>query len=88
MSLLGYAAGEQAYVLADLGENEDALTVIRAAHEETRTAIPHQIKAWLYAAEGEIAAAADQETACGARSTWPPGRLSTGPAMRTFPTSR
>jgi tetratricopeptide (TPR) repeat protein len=63
-SLLAYAAGEQAYVLADLGENEDALTVVRAAHDETRTAIPHQIKAWLYAAEGEMAAAAGQETAC------------------------
>ena len=63
-SLLAYAAGEQAYVLADLGENEDALAVIRAAHDETRTAIPHQIKAWLYAAEGELAAAADQESAC------------------------
>ena len=63
-SLLAYAAGEQAYVLADLGENEDALAVIRAAHDETRTAIPHQIKTWLYAAEGELAAAADQESAC------------------------
>jgi tetratricopeptide (TPR) repeat protein len=63
-SLLAYAAGEQAYVLADLGENEDALTVVRAAHDETRTAIPHQIKAWLYAAEGEMAGAAGQETAC------------------------
>ena len=63
-SLLAYAAGEQAYVLADLGENEDALAVIRAAHDETRTAIPHQIKTWLYAAEGELAAAAEQESAC------------------------
>ena len=63
-SLLAYVAGEQAYVLADLGENEDALAVIRAAHDETRTAIPHQIKTWLYAAEGELAAAADQESAC------------------------
>ena len=87
-SLLAYAAGEQAYVLADLGENEDALAVIRAAHDETRTAIPHQIKTWLYAAEGELAAAADRNCPAGAHSTWPPRRSSTDPTMRTFPTSR
>ena len=72
MSLLAYVAGEQAYVLADLGENEDALTVIRAAHEETHTAIPHQIKAWLYAAEGEMAAAAEPGNRLPARAR--PGR--------------
>jgi tetratricopeptide (TPR) repeat protein len=63
-SQLAYAAGEQAYVLADLGHHHDALAVVRAAHDQARTAIPHQIKVWLYAAEGEMAAAVGDETAC------------------------
>jgi transcriptional regulator with XRE-family HTH domain len=62
--LLAFAAGEQAYVLADLGRSQDALDMVRAAYAETHAAIPHQMGAWLRAAEGEMAAVAGQESAC------------------------
>ena len=62
--LLAFAAGEQAYVLLDLHRPAEALAMVRAAYEETRAAIPHQIRSWLHAAEGEMAAAAGQESAC------------------------
>jgi tetratricopeptide (TPR) repeat protein len=62
--LLAFAAGEQAYVLADLGRSHDALAMVRAAYDETYTAIPHQVRAWLRAAEGEMAASAGHETSC------------------------
>ncbi|HEX4101595.1 MAG TPA: helix-turn-helix transcriptional regulator [Pseudonocardiaceae bacterium] len=61
---LAYATGEQAYVLADLGHHHDALELVRAAHDQARTAVPSQIKVWLYAAEGEMAAATGDESAC------------------------
>jgi tetratricopeptide (TPR) repeat protein len=62
--LLAFAAGEQAYVLLDLHRPAEALAMVRAAYEETRTAIPHQVRSWLRAAEAEMAAAAGEETAC------------------------
>jgi tetratricopeptide (TPR) repeat protein len=64
LSVLAYAIGEQAYVLADLGRGDDALAMVRAACDEAHTATPHQIMAWLHAAEGELAASAGQEAAC------------------------
>jgi tetratricopeptide (TPR) repeat protein len=62
--LLAFAAGEQAYVLLDLGHPAEALEMVRAAYDETHAAIPHQIRGWLRAAEAEMAAAAGQETTC------------------------
>jgi transcriptional regulator with XRE-family HTH domain len=62
--LLAFAAGEQAYVLLDLHRPAEALAMVRAAYEETRTAIPHQVRSWLCAAEAEMAAAAGEESAC------------------------
>ena len=62
--LLAFAAGEQAYVLLDLHRPADALAMVRAAYDETRTAIPHQLRGWLRAAEAEMAAAAGQESTC------------------------
>jgi tetratricopeptide (TPR) repeat protein len=62
--LLAFAAGEQAYVLLDLGRPGEALELVRAVYDETRTAIPHQIRGWLRAAEAEMAATAGQETIC------------------------
>ena len=38
--------------------------MVRAAYEETRAAIPHQVRGWLCAAEAEMAAAAGQESIC------------------------
>jgi tetratricopeptide (TPR) repeat protein len=62
--LLAFAAGEQAYVLLDLGRPADALGVVRAVWDETHPAIPHQVRGWLRAAEAEMAAAAGDETTC------------------------
>jgi tetratricopeptide (TPR) repeat protein len=62
--LLASAAGEQAYVLLDLHRPAEALAMVRAACAETRTAIPHQVRSWLRAAEAEMAAAAGEESAC------------------------
>jgi transcriptional regulator with XRE-family HTH domain len=62
--LLAFAAGEQAYVLLDLHRPADALAMVRAAYEETRAAIPHQVRSWLRAAEAEMAAAAGEESTC------------------------
>jgi tetratricopeptide (TPR) repeat protein len=63
-AILAYACGEQAYVLADLGHHRDALALVQAAHDQNRALIPHQIQTWLHAAEGEMAAAAGEETTC------------------------
>ena len=62
--LLAFAAGEQAYVLLDLHRPAEALAMVRAAYDETREAIPPQVRGWLRAAEAEMAAAAGQEPAC------------------------
>jgi tetratricopeptide (TPR) repeat protein len=62
--LLAFAAGEQAYVLLDLGRPADALGMVRAVWDETHTTIPHQIRGWLRAAEAEMAAAAGDEPTC------------------------
>ncbi len=55
--LLAFAAGEQAYVLLDLGQPTEALDKVRAVYDQTHAAIPHQMRGWLRAAEGEMAAA-------------------------------
>lgn len=62
--LLAFSAGEQAYVLLDLKQPTEALSMVQAAYAETRAAVPHQIRGWLLAAQAEMAAAAGQETEC------------------------
>jgi tetratricopeptide (TPR) repeat protein len=63
-SLLTFAAGEQAYVLLDLGQPAQALEKVRAVRVEARTAIPRLLRGWLHAAEAEMAAAAGQQVTC------------------------
>ena len=63
-SLLAFAAGEQAYVLLDLGESAQALEKIRAVRGQVGNSIPHQLRCWLHAAEAEMAATAGQQEAC------------------------
>lgn len=63
-SLLAFAAGEQAYVLLDLGESAQALEKIRAVRGQVGGSIPHQLRCWLHAAEAEMAATAGQQDAC------------------------
>ena len=62
--LLAFASGEQAYVLLDLHRSHEALEMVRAAYADTHPRVPHEIRGWLRAAEGEMAAAARQETTC------------------------
>ncbi|HVB46068.1 MAG TPA: XRE family transcriptional regulator [Streptosporangiaceae bacterium] len=61
---LAHAAGEQAYVLLDLGEPAQALEKVRMARESAGSSIPARLRCWLYAAEAEMAAAARQQSAC------------------------
>jgi len=63
-ALLAFAAGEQAYVLLDLGQPARALEKVRAVHDHARDTIPGQLRCWLYAAEAEMAAAARQQDNC------------------------
>ena len=84
-SLIAYAAGEQSYVLADLGHHHDALALVRVAHDQARTTIPHQIKAWLSAAEAEMAAAAGEETACRQALDQAASEISHGPSNEELP---
>ena len=62
--LLAFAAGEQAYVLQDLGHPADALETVHAVYDETRAAVPHQVRGWLLAAWAEMAAAVGDEATC------------------------
>jgi tetratricopeptide (TPR) repeat protein len=83
--LLAFATGEQAYVLADLGHYDDALAMVEAAYVETHLHIPHQIRAWLRAAEGEMAAAAGLETACRHALDQAADEISHGPSGEDLP---
>jgi tetratricopeptide (TPR) repeat protein len=83
--LLAFAAGEQAYVLLDLGHPADALEVVRAAYDRTHVAIPHQIRAWLRAAEAEMAAATGQESACRRALDLAATEISHGPSGEDLP---
>jgi len=85
--LLAFAAGEQAYVLLDLHRPAEALAMVRAAYEETRTAIPHQIRGWLRAAEAEMAAAAGQESICRNALDSAAQEVGHGQPLRIFPIS-
>jgi hypothetical protein len=51
-------------VLLDLGQAADALDKVRAVYDQTHTAIPHQMRGWLRAAEGEMAATARRHGDC------------------------
>jgi tetratricopeptide (TPR) repeat protein len=62
--LLAHATAEQAYVLLDLRQPADALAMVRAAAQRADTAVPGRMRAWLHAAEAEMAAAAGDPAAC------------------------
>ena len=83
--LLAFAAGEQAYVLLDLGHPAEALDVVRAAYDQTHAAIPHQVRAWLRAAEAEMAAATGQESDCRHALDLAAAEISYGPSGEDLP---
>jgi len=83
--LLAFAAGEQAYVLLDLGQPGDALAKVRAVYDQTHSAIPHQMRGWLRAAEGEMAAAARRHGVCYWALDEASAELSHGPSGHDLP---
>jgi transcriptional regulator with XRE-family HTH domain len=62
--LLAFAAGEQAYVLLDLGQSGPALDKVRAVHDLARHRVPALTRTWLFAAEAEMAAAVKDQHGC------------------------
>lgn len=83
--LLAFAAGEQAYVLLDLHRPAEALAMVRAAYNETHTAIPHQVRGWLLAAEAEMAAAVGEEPTCRNALDSAAQEIGYGPATEDLP---
>jgi tetratricopeptide (TPR) repeat protein len=83
--LLAFAGGEQAYVLLDLHRPKDALAMVRATYDETRTAVPHQVRGWLRAAEAEMAAAAGLESTCRKALDYAADEIGHGPSGTDLP---
>ena len=83
--LLAFAAGEQAYVLLDLGQPGEALDKVRAVYEQTHVAIPHQMRGWLRAAEGEMAAAGRKHVDCHRALDLASAELAHGPSGEDLP---
>jgi transcriptional regulator with XRE-family HTH domain len=83
--LLAFAAGEQAYVLLDLGQLTEGLAKVRAVYDQTHAAIPHQMRGWLRAAEGEMAAAARQHGDCHRALDLASTELGYGPSGEDLP---
>jgi hypothetical protein len=61
LALFAHAQAEQAYILLDLGRRVDALTAVSAARERAAGQVAPRVEAWLDAASGEMAAAANDE---------------------------
>jgi len=59
--------------------------MVRAAYDETRTAIPHQLRGWLRAAEAEMAAAAGHESTCRTALDSAAREVGHGPAGQDLP---
>jgi tetratricopeptide (TPR) repeat protein len=83
--LLAFAGGEQAYVLLDLHRPKDALAMVRATYDETRAAVPHQIRGWLRAAEAEMAAAVGLEKTCRTALDYAADEIGHGPSGADLP---
>jgi tetratricopeptide (TPR) repeat protein len=58
-----FPMAEQAYALLDLGMATDAVELLRAAQRAARSHVPALMSSWLYAAEAEACAAADDAAA-------------------------
>ena len=81
--LLAFAAGEQAYVLLDLHRPAKPWPWSGPPTRKPATAIPHQVRSWLRAAEAEMAAAAGEDRPAATPSTAPPRRSATVRPART-----
>ncbi|MER0443066.1 XRE family transcriptional regulator [Streptomyces sp. Edi4] len=63
-ALLAHAMGQQAYVLLDLGEADQAVEQVRFARESAGGGLPPLMETWLFAAEAEAHAVAGHEALC------------------------
>ena len=59
--VLAHVSAEQIYVLLDSGRAQEALTVLRAAHDNGGGSLPALLRSWLWATEGEVHAHLGQE---------------------------
>jgi tetratricopeptide (TPR) repeat protein len=62
-SLLAFATAEQAYVLLDLGQTEEATELVQHARHQATGAVPALMETWLAAAQGEMATASGDANA-------------------------
>ena len=58
---LAHAMAQQAYVLLDVGRQDDALALATAARDDADRGVPLVLGAWLHAVVGEMAAACGDE---------------------------
>ncbi|MEU5193594.1 hypothetical protein AB0G86_05950 [Streptomyces scabiei] len=63
-ALLAHATAQQAYVLLDLGRAREAVEQVEYARSEAGGWLPPLMDTWLYAAQAEAHAAADEDAAC------------------------
>ncbi|MFF3730972.1 XRE family transcriptional regulator [Streptomyces sp. NPDC002476] len=63
-ALLAHATAQQAYVLLDLRQPAEAVQLVRFAREQGGSSMPPLVESWLFAAEAETHAAAQDEVAC------------------------
>ncbi|WP_327359667.1 XRE family transcriptional regulator [Streptomyces sp. NBC_01304] len=63
-ALLAHATAQQAYVLLDLNEPDQAIEQIRYARVQAGSSLPPLMDTWLHAAEAEAHAAAYADTDC------------------------
>lgn len=63
-ALLAHAMAEQSFDLIDLGRPADAIALVEHARFVAGTAVPPLLVAWLWAAEGEVHAAARESAMC------------------------
>jgi transcriptional regulator with XRE-family HTH domain len=63
-ALLAHATAQQAYVLLDLGRAREAVEQVEYARAEAGGWLPPLMDTWLYAAQAEAHAAADEDAAC------------------------
>jgi hypothetical protein len=63
-ALVAHAMAQQAYVLLDLGRSAEAVAQVRYAREQAGRSLPPLMESWLFAAEAEALAAAQNDAAC------------------------
>ena len=81
-ALLAHALGQQAFVLAEVGEGAAAVELVREAQEVAKHHVPTRLSAWLYAAEAEVCAGAGDRLGCRRALDRATALLPSGPAIQ------